>query len=195
MSEHGRFHARAAHLVDRDTFHGYRQPGRERGLTRRRLADSGRQDAAHQQFVDVPGLDTGILDTGPGRRRRQIRRADGAQGALKSPDWDATGGDDDNWILAHVVTVMGCFVNRVTCRPGLPGPHRGQHYALPGGVQPRRCHHTAPWHAPFRQSPFRQSVIRDHARVRDRFGLPDGRISGSQICFVEVGENTVAAGL
>ena len=52
MRHDRRLHARAAHLVDRRRLDRLRQPGAERRLARRRLAEAGGQHAAHDNLLD-----------------------------------------------------------------------------------------------------------------------------------------------
>ena len=81
VGDHGRLHARAAHLVDRRRARREGQPRADRRLTRRRLTLARRQHAAHQDFVDAVGGDPGPLDRG------EIARAPsaGALTSFKSP--------------------------------------------------------------------------------------------------------------
>ena len=56
--EHDRLQAGAAHLVDGVGRDGVGQPGLERRLPRRVLADAGLQDVAHDDFVDLAAAST-----------------------------------------------------------------------------------------------------------------------------------------
>ncbi len=63
-----------------------RQPRAQRRLTRRRLADSGRQDAAHDDFVDLGAGHSGIRERRLDGDRAQLRRGDGRESALEGAD-------------------------------------------------------------------------------------------------------------
>ena len=55
--------------------HALREPRAERGLTRRRLADAGLHDVAHEDLVDLVERHTGTLERRADRDRAELRRA------------------------------------------------------------------------------------------------------------------------
>ena len=98
MGDHGGFHARAAHLVDRRRARRERQPSADGGLPRRRLPLPRRQHAAHQDFVDAVGRDPGPLDRGRnGARAKRVRRRV-LQVAEKAAHRRARRADDDDGV-------------------------------------------------------------------------------------------------
>ncbi len=74
IGEHNGFEPGAADFVDRQGGDRGRQSGRERGLPRRRLADAGRQHAAHDDFVDVGRPNSRPADRFTNCRRAELRR-------------------------------------------------------------------------------------------------------------------------
>ncbi len=70
---HRRLHARAAHLVQCRGRNPFGQARPEPRLPRGRLAQTGGQDATHQQFLDLigprPGIGQRRRDGGPAKRR------------------------------------------------------------------------------------------------------------------------------
>ena len=73
--EHHRLQARAAHLVDRQRRDAIGQPAVERRLPRRVLAEAGRDDVAHDAFVDDGRVDAGARDRFAHDERAELRRA------------------------------------------------------------------------------------------------------------------------
>ena len=67
-----RLHARAADLVDGGRLDRGREAGLDRRLPRRRLAEAGREHAAHVDAVDVVARDAGALDRRLDRGRAEI---------------------------------------------------------------------------------------------------------------------------
>ena len=86
---------RAAHLVDRGAGDAFRKSGAERGLASRRLAEAGRQHAAHQTPVDVAGVYTPLAAIAPIAAAPELRGGGAAQGTLKRANRGPFGGDDD----------------------------------------------------------------------------------------------------
>lgn len=105
VREHGGAHARTAHLVDGRAARGERQPRAERGLTGRRLAEAGRQHAAHQRLVDLRGLQSGALERGGDGGGAQLRRGERGEFALKGRHRRAGGGDDHDGIAPSLVGI------------------------------------------------------------------------------------------
>ena len=104
VRQHGRLHARSAHLVDRGAADAERNPGGERSLARRRLALAGWQDTAHDHFMDVLGGQLRALDCGTDRRGTQIGCPDVLEIALEAAHRRSGRGDDDNGIFGgHAV--------------------------------------------------------------------------------------------
>ena len=60
MADHGRLHARTAHLVDGGAGRCCGQSGFEGGLARGRLTLPRLQDTAHQRFVDRRRIEAGV---------------------------------------------------------------------------------------------------------------------------------------
>ena len=95
--EHDRLEARAADAVDRRGAGRVREPGLQRGLAGRRLADAGLEDLAHQHVVDLDGrgIQAGPLDGGPDRDAAELGRRDGRQRPAELADRRARGADDE----------------------------------------------------------------------------------------------------
>ena len=80
--EHHRLQSRPADLVDRQRGDVVGQPAAQRRLTRRRLAEPGRHDVAHDAFVDARRIDAGArarLRARQGRRARSLRVLQGPE--------------------------------------------------------------------------------------------------------------------
>ena len=93
--EHHRLQARAADLVDRQRGDVIGQAAVERGLARRVLAVAGRDDVAHDAFVDGARIDAGAADGLAHDQRAELRRGEVLQRAEKLAGRRADGGDDD----------------------------------------------------------------------------------------------------
>jgi hypothetical protein len=96
VAEHHRLHARAADLVDGHGAGGDRDAGGDRGLARRRLAEAGRQHAAHDHFrhrfgrnarLRERGLDGGSAEGGGGNTG-ELTQEGAERGALGADDDD-----------------------------------------------------------------------------------------------------------
>jgi hypothetical protein len=99
VRQHGRLHARAAHLVHGCAADGLRNAGAERGLPGRCLAHARRQDAAEDHFAHLIRRDPGALQRSAYGDGAQLRRAHGRQFALKASHGRARHADDDDGIL------------------------------------------------------------------------------------------------
>jgi hypothetical protein len=108
MGVHRRAHAGTAHLVHRGAAGRQRQAGTEAGLARRSLSLAGGQHAAHDDFVDLLGLEAGALDGGLDGDAAELRAAQGREVALKAAHGGAGGGYDDDGV-GHV----GSFRSRL----------------------------------------------------------------------------------
>ena len=78
-----------------------RQAGAERGLARRRLSLPGGQHAAHDDFLDLVGLDAGALDRGADRGSAELVRGEALEFALQGAHRGTGDGNDDDRIIAH----------------------------------------------------------------------------------------------
>jgi hypothetical protein len=85
VREHGRAHARAAHLAQGDGAGALGQAALETGLARRGLALAGHQAVAEDHFVHLSGLDAGALDRGLDGRAAQVMAASEAKSPWKLP--------------------------------------------------------------------------------------------------------------
>jgi hypothetical protein len=96
VRQHGRLHARAAHLVDRRAFGGLRQPGTECRLPCRRLSQSGREHTTHQYGFDLVRPNPGALHSGANRGCAELRAGEGLEFALEGAHRGAGhSGDND----------------------------------------------------------------------------------------------------
>ena len=79
------------------------QPGPDRRLAGRGLAEAGGQDAAHEDLFDLRRIDARAFDCGADGGGPQIRGLDPGQGSLKAAHGGAGEGADDNGIggLGH----------------------------------------------------------------------------------------------
>ncbi len=72
-------------------------PRAERGLARGILAESGLNDVAHDDFVDLRGLDAGAAHGFGDGFGAELRRGERGESALKFADRGADGGEDDGF--------------------------------------------------------------------------------------------------
>ncbi len=100
-AHHHGLHPGAAHFVDGRGRSSYGDPGAQRGLARRRLAQAGGQYAAHDHFLDVAGLQPCRLDGGLGRSSAELRRRQRGEHSLEGADGRAPGGNDDHIFAGH----------------------------------------------------------------------------------------------
>jgi len=101
VAEHRRLHRGAAHLVDGRAADGERQSCLQHRLPRRRLPLTGRQDVAHDRFVDVGGPDARALDGRLDRDGTQFACSQRCEVALEAAHRRARGADDDDRIVQH----------------------------------------------------------------------------------------------
>ena len=97
VREHHRLQARAAHLVDGQRGDVVGEPALERRLARRRLAGAGRDDVAHDAFVDRRRVDAGARDRFADDQRAQLRRGEILERAEELAGGHADGADDDGF--------------------------------------------------------------------------------------------------
>ena len=107
MGQHRRLHARSAHLVDGGAADRFGNAGAERRLTGRRLAQPGRQHAAHDDFLDRVRGEAGPLDGGANRGGAQFRRGRGGKVALEAAHGGADGRNDNDRVVALVFGTHG----------------------------------------------------------------------------------------
>ncbi len=74
------------------------QAGADGRLTRRGLAQAGRQDAAHVDLLDLGGIEAGAFDRRLDRRSAQLGRLNAVEGTLEAAHGRAGEGDDDDGI-------------------------------------------------------------------------------------------------
>jgi hypothetical protein len=96
--EDDRLHARAAHFVDRHARNTFGDSGIERRLASRCLAEAGRQNAAHQDPINIAGVYTAGAYGAVNCRGPEVRGAGTAKSALKCTNRGAFGGHDDNGV-------------------------------------------------------------------------------------------------
>ena len=75
--------------------HARVEPGAERGLAGRVLAEPGRDDVAHQALVDGGRLDAGAGDGFAHDQGAELRGGEALEGAQELAGRDADRGDDD----------------------------------------------------------------------------------------------------
>ncbi|MNH37795.1 hypothetical protein D3C79_987460 [compost metagenome] len=90
--------AGAAELVQGHGRHRERQAGEDGGLARRVLAGACGEHLAHDHFIDLLALESGLGQQLADHRSAQFLGGDVGQGALKAAD-GGTGGGDDNDVL------------------------------------------------------------------------------------------------
>ncbi len=98
MAEHRGLQAGAADFVNGGASHAQRQAGAQRGLAGGRLALAGLQHVAHDDFVDLLGLDAGAFDGGLDGDRAQLVRGQAGQVAQHAAHGRAGDGNDDDGI-------------------------------------------------------------------------------------------------
>ena len=72
-----------------------RESAEDRGLSRRILTESSRNDVAHDAFVDLRGIDGGALHCFANDHGAELRRGKITETSLEFSDRDAATGDDD----------------------------------------------------------------------------------------------------
>ncbi len=104
VGEDRRLHTRAAHLVQRGAGGRLAQPGTERRLACRRLAEAGRQHTAHQHLLHLIGRYAAAFDRCANRGGAQLRRAEAFQVALETAHGRTGRTENDDWIVVHRVS-------------------------------------------------------------------------------------------
>jgi hypothetical protein len=119
---------RAAYLVDGGAAGSIGNAGGTRRLARRCLAQSGRQHAAHDHFIDLVRRQAGVFQRTSDGRRAKGRRGHAGELAKHGTDGGALGTDDDD--VGHETTPVG----------DAAGPQAGDYPAKPhwGGVIRRK---------------------------------------------------------
>ena len=117
--QHHRLEPGPADLVDRQGRHTVGQPSAQRCLTGRRLSESGRDDVAHDAFVNDRGIDARPAHSFPDDHRPELRRGEVLERAQKLSRRQAGGRDDDGFHDVILSRSMGSgrSVNR---RPRAP---------------------------------------------------------------------------
>ncbi len=154
VGHHHGLHAGAAHLVDGRARHAVGEAAVAGRLTRRRLAQAGRQHATHQHFGDLVGR-----DPGPAQRRldgngAEFGRRHRLEDALEAAHGRTRAGDDDDGIgigVGHFgLLVHGDEELAVSIQPA------------PSGSMARVWQQAG--HACFAFSPFLRGEGRDEGR-------------------------------
>ena len=86
VGEVDRVDAREAHLVDRHRGDGHRDAGLDRGLTRGDLTLTPLQDLAHEDVVDLFGVDAGAFERGLDRDAAELHRTHAGERARQLAD-------------------------------------------------------------------------------------------------------------
>ena len=98
VTEHDGFHAGAADLADGGAAGGQGQARTERGLSGGCLAESGRQHASHQHFVDGLRGQAAAGEGGGDGLGAELRCRQAGEAALKPAQRRAGGADDDDGV-------------------------------------------------------------------------------------------------
>ena len=98
MCQNGCLHARAAHFVQRGAARALVQPGPQSGLTRRCLAQAGRQHAAKQHFINAARRNARALNRGTDGCGAKLWRGQAFEVALKPAHGRSYCADNDNRI-------------------------------------------------------------------------------------------------
>jgi hypothetical protein len=105
------FQARAANLVQGQRRHGERQAGLDRRLTRRVLASAGGQHLAHDHFINLRTVQTGLFQQLADHRRAQINGGHAGQRTLETADRGTRGGN--NYDVLHF-RIPHCAANCIS---------------------------------------------------------------------------------
>ena len=142
VREHHRLQPGSADLVDRERGDVVRQAAVERRLARRVLAEAGRDDVAHDAFVDDRRVDAGAAHGLGDDQRAELRRGEALERAEELAGRRPHRADDDG--LTHGATSM----RSTTCR----APSK---VLQPPQDDRRRAHDFA---RPLRAGAFRRSA-------------------------------------
>ncbi len=105
VGEHGRLHARPAHLVDGRAAGFLAEAGAEGGLPGGRLSLAGGQNAAHDDFLDVGVFDTRVADGAGDASRAELGGGHVVEVALEAAHrCTRCANDDDRVVVAHGFT-------------------------------------------------------------------------------------------
>ena len=99
MGQNGCLHARAAHFVQRGAARILVQPGAQSGLTRRCLAQPGRQHATKQHLIHIARRNTRALNRRTDDCGTKLRRGQSFEVALKPAHGRSYCADNDNRII------------------------------------------------------------------------------------------------
>ena len=99
--QHDGAHRGPAHLVHGRGGNAAGNPGAQCRLTRRRLADSRRQDAPHDDFIDLRCCEARVGERRFDGNRSELRGRDRCESALESAYRGAPGGQNDDGIRIH----------------------------------------------------------------------------------------------
>ncbi len=94
------FQARAADLVQGHGRYGMRQAGADRRLARRVLPAAGGEHLAEDDFIDLGGVEAGLLQQALDHDGAELGRGNLGQAALEAADGGAGGGDYDDVLHA-----------------------------------------------------------------------------------------------
>ena len=111
VGKHRRFHARSAHLVDGSAAGRQRQSRSERGLSRWRLALSGREHAAHDDFLHLLRLHARALHRRTDGRGTQLRRREVFQFPLQRSHRRARDRNYHDRIVCHYYLQYSIKIN------------------------------------------------------------------------------------
>ena len=101
LREHHSLQPGAAHLVDGQRRDVVGKAAAQRGLSGRRLADAGRDDVAHDAFLDARRVDAGAAHRFANHEGAKVGGGEVLQRAEKLAGGCANGGNDDG--VLHVV--------------------------------------------------------------------------------------------
>jgi hypothetical protein len=104
MAQHHGLETGAAHFVYCHAADGYGNACLERGLACRRLAESGRQDAAHDDLADISAINSRLLNSSPDGGSAQFIGVYSLELPLERSDGCPPGADD--YDISHVVSFV-----------------------------------------------------------------------------------------
>ena len=110
VEDPGRADARRAHLVDRLRRHLLGDPRLDLRLARGDLPLAGLDHLAHDDVLDLLGLDAGALERGLDRGAAELGRVERGEAAAELADRGARGTEDDG--LGHRVSVFAVWERR-----------------------------------------------------------------------------------
>jgi hypothetical protein len=99
------FQPRAADLVQGHGRYGMRQAGADGGLARRVLTGACGEHLAEDDFIDLRGIEAGLLQQAPDDDGAELGGGNIGQAALEAADGGAGGGNDDD--VLHGIDPLG----------------------------------------------------------------------------------------